>query len=134
MRKIKQILISSITIIILLIGVIMYQIKTYIPPALDCRTPVPSFCGTPNLTENATKGQEIFNSNCAACHKKHARSTGPALSETDSLVFTKWLIKNKNKIDNTKIEEFGIDYHKMIVSKTLNKNDINNLIEYCRSK
>lgn len=91
MKKIKHILITSITLIILLVGVILYHIKTYVPPALMCRIPTPSFCGTPNLTETATKGQEIFNSNCATCHKKHARSTGPALSETDSLVFTKWL-------------------------------------------
>lgn len=132
MKKIKHILITSITLIILLVGVILYHIKTYVPPALMCRIPTPSFCGTPNLTETATKGQEIFNSNCAACHKKHARSTGPALSETDSLVFTKWLINKKNIIDSTKIEEFGIDYHKMTFSKTLTKEDINNIIEYCR--
>ena len=132
MKKIKHILITSITLIIFLVGVILYHIKTYVPPALMCGIPAPSFCGTPNLTETATKGQEIFNSNCAACHKKHARSTGPALSETDSLVFTKWLINKKNIIDSTKIEEFGIDYHKMTFSKTLTKEDINNIIEYCR--
>lgn len=133
MKKIKQILLSSITLIILLIGVIFYQIKTYVPPAFDCRMPVPDFCGTPNLTEKATKGKEIFNANCAACHKKHARSTGPALQKVDSLVFVKWLTNKKNKIDSTKIEEFGIDYHKTTFSKTLNKEEVASLIEYCRN-
>jgi len=133
MKKIKQILLSSITLIILLIGVIFYQIKTYVPPASDCRMPVPSFCGTPDYTENATKGKEIFNANCAACHKKHARSTGPALQDADSLVILKWLTNKKNKIDSTKIEEFGVDYHRMIFSKTLNKEKVENLIEYCRN-
>ena len=133
MKKIKQILLLSITLITILVAVILYQIKTYVPPAFNCRTPVPEFCGTPNLTEKATKGKEIFNSNCAACHKKHVRSTGPALSETDSLVFVKWLINKKGKISNTKIEEFGIDYHKATFSKVLHKEEIANLIEYCRN-
>lgn len=42
------------------------------------------------------------------------------------------IINKKNRIDSTKIEEFGIDYHKITFSKTLNKKDINNIIEYCR--
>ncbi len=133
MKKIKQILLSSITLIILLIGVIFYQIKTYVPPVFNCEIPVPAICGTPNLTEDGRKGKEIFNANCAACHKKHARSTGPALQKVDSLVFVKWLTNKNNKIDSTKIEEFGIDYHKTTFSKTLNKEEVANLIEYSRN-
>ncbi|SDZ34694.1 Cytochrome c [Flavobacterium aquidurense] len=121
------------TLIILLVGVILYQIKIYVPESPGCAIPVP-WCGTPNFTEKETKGKEIFNSNCAACHKKNARSTGPALAETDSLVFIKWLAKNKHKIDSTKVEEWGIDYHRLAFSRTLNKKEIANLIEYCKSK
>jgi mono/diheme cytochrome c family protein len=133
MKKIKQILLSSITLIIILVGIILYQMKTYVPPSFICRIPVPDFCGTPDLTENAAKGREIFNTNCAACHKKHVRSTGPALSETDSLVFIKWLINKKNKIDTTKIKEFGINYHRITFSKTLSKKEIADIIEYCHN-
>lgn len=134
MKKIKQILLLSITLIILLIGVIFYQIETYVSPAFDCRIPVP-FCGTynPILTSNQKEGKEIFNANCATCHKKHARSTGPDLQEVDSLVFVKWLINTKNKIDSTKIETLGIDYHRVTFSKVLNKKEIHYLIEYCRN-
>lgn len=42
----------------------------------------PPFCGTKSDTNNdpdAQKGKQIFNSNCAACHKLDAVSTAPAL-------------------------------------------------------
>lgn len=133
MKKIKQILLSSITLIIILTGVIFYQIKTYVPPVFNCEIAVPSFCGTPNLTEDRRKGKEIFNANCAACHKKYAKTTGPAIAEVDSLVFIKWLTNKKNKIDTTKIENFGIDYHRVTFSKALSKEEVANLIEYCRN-
>ena len=95
--------------------------------------PVPAFCGNPDSTENETKGKEIFNSNCAACHKKNSRSTGPALYQVDSLVMKKWLTNKRNKIDSTKIEELGIDYHIITFSKALNKKDINYLVEYSKN-
>ena len=40
------------------------------------------FCGTKSDTENnsdAQKGKQIFNTNCAACHKLDAVATAPAL-------------------------------------------------------
>lgn len=134
MKRIRLILLFSISFIFLLVGVILYQINTYAAPTyLVCAMPVPVFCGTPNLTENQEIGREIFNSNCAACHKKHARSTGPALQNADSLVVVKWLTNKKNKIDSTKIEEYKIDYHRVIFSKILNKKEIADLIEYCNN-
>lgn len=42
------------------------------------------YCGNASEAENnpdAQKGKQIFNSNCAACHKLDARSTGPALRD-----------------------------------------------------
>lgn len=134
MNKIRRILLYSITLITILVGLILYQIKTYDPPPFNCR--IPTFIaifGTPNLTEDGREGKEIFDANCAACHKKYAKTTGPALYETDSLVFVKWLTNKKNKIGSTKIEEFGIDYHRMTFSKTLNKEEIACLIEYCNN-
>lgn len=134
MKRIRHILIFFISLIILLVGIIFYQIKTYASSAYSiCAIPVPAFCGNPDSTENETKGKEIFNSNCAACHKKNARSTGPALYQVDSLVMKKWLTNKRNKIDSTKIEQFGIDYHRIKFSKVLNKKDIGDLIEYCHN-
>lgn len=136
MKPIKQILSLSILIIILIIGFILYQV-IYKPsnPDLNCRIPVP-FCDTkkPKLTENQYKGKEIFNSNCAACHKLNSKTTGPALHEVDSLVFINWLTNKKYKIDSTKVEILAIDYHKTVFSKTLTKKDVTDLIEYCHSE
>lgn len=132
MNKIRRILLYSITLITIIVGLILYQIKTYVPPPSICRIPVP-FCGTfnPVLTENATKGKEIFNSNCAACHKLDARSTGPALRNIDSLVFTKWMIAKNHKIDSTKIYKLGIDYHRTKFKDFVNEENLALLIDYC---
>lgn len=133
MKKINQILFSSIALIILLVGIIMYQIKTYTPLTYSvCATPVP-FCGTKslNLTENAKKGKEIFNTCCAACHKLDARSTGPALRNIDSLVFVKWMIEKNHKIDSTKIDKSGIDYHRTMFKDYVNEENLALLIDYC---
>lgn len=132
MKRIKQILLSSITIIVLLVGLILYQIKTYVPPNPECRIALPFF-GTPslNLTDNQTKGKEIYNSNCAACHKLDAKSTGPALRNKDSLVFVKWMIEKNHKIDSTKIEKLGLDYHRTMFKDYLNEENLPLLIDYC---
>ncbi|MCR4033145.1 MULTISPECIES: c-type cytochrome [Flavobacterium] len=133
MKRIRLILRISILLIIVLVGVIFYQIK-YNPSYsdLNCQTPVP-FCGTkpPELTEKEKEGQIVFNSNCAACHKLDARSTGPALRSKDSLVFVKWIIGKNHKIDTTKIEELGIDYHRMMFSERVKEKDLKLIIEYC---
>ena len=39
------------------------------------------------------KGKELFNSNCAACHKLDAASTGPALRGVADKHDTKWIYK-----------------------------------------
>ena len=132
MKRINQVLFSSITLIILLVGVILYKIETDVPPNLECRIPVP-FCGTPglNLTDNQTKGKEIYNSNCAACHKLEARSTGPALRNIDSLVFVKWLIDKNHNIDSTKLDKLGIDYHRTMFKDFVNEENLALLIDYC---
>ncbi|MTH18014.1 c-type cytochrome [Flavobacterium sp. LC2016-01] len=136
MKTIRQILTLSISIIIVLAGFILYQAATYEDPlpAFYCRISVP-FCGTknPKLTENQQKGKEIFNSNCAACHKLDARSTGPALRNLDSHVFVKWMIDKNHKIDSSKIEKLGIDYHRTMFKDYINKENLPLVIEYCSS-
>jgi len=132
MKKINQILFSCTALIILLIGVILYKIKTDVPQNFVCQIPVP-FCGTssPKLTQNQYKGKEIFNFACAACHKLDARSTGPALRNTDSLVFVKWMIEKNHKIDSTKIDKLGLDYHRTMFKDFVNEENLPLLIDYC---
>ncbi|KQO29764.1 hypothetical protein ASF10_04435 [Flavobacterium sp. Leaf82] len=132
MNRIRHIILFSVLLITVIIGFIFYQIKTYVPPAFNCRIPV-SFCGTsnPQLTENQYEGKEIFNSNCAACHKLDAKSTGPALRNIDSLVFVKWMIDKNHIIDSMKIDKLGIDYHRTMFKDFVNEESLTLLIDYC---
>jgi len=133
MKGIRQILILCISLLMVLVAVILYQIKyNSTQPRLECKIPVP-FCGTQSfqLTGNLYKGKEIFNSNCAACHKLDAKNTGPALRNIDSLIFIKWMLIKNHKIDSTKIENLGIDYHRTMFKNVLNEENLPFLIEYC---
>ncbi|MFD1602046.1 c-type cytochrome [Flavobacterium artemisiae] len=136
MKRIRLILTVSIGLITFLLGVIFYQIKTHPYPVNEfyCQIPVP-FCGTsnPDLTEDGIKGKEIFNSNCAACHKLDAKSTGPALRNVDSLVFVKWIINKNYKIDSTKIEKLGIEFHRAKFIDHVTTKDLTLIIAYCSS-
>lgn len=68
----------------------------------SAQTPAPA-AGTPATTTtaaapattggDATKGKEIFNANCAACHKLDAKMTGPALRDVASRRNKAWLYK-----------------------------------------
>lgn len=137
MKRIRLILTVSIGLITFLLGVILYQIKKHPYPVKEFyrQIPVP-FCGTsnPDLTENAIKGKEIFNSNCAACHKLDSKTTGPALRDVDSLVFVKWIINKNYKIDSTKIEKLGIEFHRTMFIDHINEKDLTSLIKYCNQK
>ena len=135
MKRIRQILTLSISLLILLVGIILYQIITYKTPTLDLQnqSPALAFCGNVE-TENSYEGKEIFNSNCAACHKLDSKSTGPALRNLDSLVFVKWIIGRNHKIDTTKIEELGIDYHRTMFTEHVKEKDLELIIGYCSVK
>jgi hypothetical protein len=133
MKGIRQILSLCISLLMVLIAIILYQIKyNSTQPNLECQIPVP-FCGTQSfqLTGNMYEGKEIFNSNCAACHKLDAKNTGPALRGIDSLVFVKWMLIKNHKIDSTKIENLGIDYHRTMFKNVLNEENLPFLIGYC---
>ena len=45
------------------------------------------------FSQDAAKGKEIFNANCAACHKLDAKSTGPALRGVEAKYDKEWLYK-----------------------------------------
>ncbi|MEO4004172.1 c-type cytochrome [Flavobacterium sp. CAU 1735] len=88
-----------------------------------------SYCGTPNLSEEAREGKNLFNNTCAACHKLHAIMTGPALYHTDSIIFHKWFDHQNVKIDSTKLDLFGIDYHRSL-SKKIKNSDLEKIYSY----
>lgn len=48
---------------------------------------------TASFAQDAAKGKELFNANCAACHKLDANATGPALRGVAERHPTEWLYK-----------------------------------------
>lgn len=129
--RILLIAITGISIItFLLLYLFQYNSKQN---NIECGTKSPPdmFCGTSSsLTEDASKGKAIFNSNYAACHKLNAKVTGPALRDTDSITLFKWLTIKNQKINEQKIEQLGIDYHRSMWNKLFTKEDLKNLNAY----
>ena len=56
-------------------------------PAADAAVSAPAPAG------DAVKGKELFNANCAACHKLDTKSTGPALRNVAAKYDKEWLYK-----------------------------------------
>ena len=138
MKKLtKRILIISSGFLILTIGISYYLYIFNEPKRLVCGTETPEFiCGTvsSNLTENGRLGKQIFNANCAACHKLNKNMTGPALAKTDSTLLWNWMTLNNKRIDSSKIRELGIDYHRNLWSKSLNSTELKGLYEYINAE
>lgn len=86
--------------------------------------PIESFCGTKNLSSKAQEGKKLFNNNCAACHKMDANITGPALRNTDSIIFYNWLHLQNSKINISKLNQLGIDYHRNFSKKHFEDSDL----------
>ncbi|WP_405575934.1 c-type cytochrome [Winogradskyella sp. Asnod2-B02-A] len=133
----NRILIISSGFLILIVGISYFLYVISQPKHLVCGTETPEFvCGTvsPNLTENGRKGKQIFNTNCAACHKLNKNMTGPALAKTDSIRLWKWITLKNEKIDSSKIGELGIDYHRNLWGKSLEQSEVNELYEYIKAE
>lgn len=64
----------------------------------------------------------------------NVRSAGPALRNVDSIVFMKWIINKNHKIDSTKIENLGLDYHRTKFTEYVKEKEIALIIEYCSTK
>ena len=58
-------------------------------------TPVAATAAAPAVTQGGdpVKGKEIFNTNCAACHKLDAKATGPALRGVGAKYDKSWIYK-----------------------------------------
>jgi hypothetical protein len=132
-KKIIKLILFCVSGFLVFITVIFYFIydRNNQPQQFNCRIPVPEYiCGTEDLPEEVQKGKEIFNRVCAACHKLDAISTGPALRNTDSIIYRKWIVERNSIIDSSKFYKQGIDYHHYLSREGLDSLDIKNLFEY----
>ena len=103
-----------------------------VAPAAATTTPAATLGGDP------VKGKELFNANCAACHKLDAKATGPALRNVGAKYEKAWLYKwihnsadliKSGDADAVKIYE---EYNKVAMNAfpQLSEADIDNIIAY----
>ena len=70
------------------------SLVSYAQDAASADAPVADAAATaPATAGDAVKGKELFNANCAACHKLDAKSTGPALRNVAAKYDKEWLYK-----------------------------------------
>ncbi len=90
------------------------------------------------FSQDAAKGKEIFNANCAACHKLDAKATGPALRGVAAKYDKEWLykwIKNSGELiksgDAQAVKVFE-ENNKVAMNAfpQLSNEDIDNIIAY----
>ncbi|WP_418264747.1 c-type cytochrome [Flavobacterium faecale] len=101
-------------------------------PAAATEAPAASQGGDP------VKGKELFNSNCAACHKLDAKSTGPALrgvaDKHDMAWLYKWVRNSSDMIksgDAAAVKLFEENNKSVMTSfPQLSDSDIDNIIAY----
>ncbi|MFL9843124.1 c-type cytochrome [Flavobacterium rhizosphaerae] len=87
---------------------------------------------------DAAKGKELFNANCAACHKLDAKSTGPALRDVADRHDRQWLydwIHNSSAMikagDPAAVKLFEENNHtQMTAFPQLSTQDIDNILAY----
>lgn len=90
------------------------------------------------FSQDAAKGKEIFNANCAACHKLDAKATGPALRGVEAKYDKEWLykwIKNSGELiksgDAQAIKVFEENNKvAMTAFPQLSNEDIDNILAY----
>ena len=98
----------------------------------DAAAPAPADGG------DAVKGKELFNANCAACHKLDAKATGPALRNVAAKYDTAWLykwIRNSSefiKSGDPQAIKIYEEYNKSVMSAfpQLSDGDIDNILAY----
>jgi mono/diheme cytochrome c family protein len=90
------------------------------------------------FSQDAAKGKEIFNANCAACHKLDAKATGPALRGVEAKYDKEWLykwVKNSGELiksgDAQAVKVFEENNKvAMTAFPQLSNEDIDNIIAY----
>ncbi|WP_281226902.1 cytochrome c3 family protein [Flavobacterium aquiphilum] len=101
-------------------------------PAAEAAAPAASSGG------DAAKGKELFNTNCAACHKLDAKATGPALRDVISRHDIKWIYKwvhNSSDLiksgDAAAVKVFEANNKiPMTAFPQLSEGDIDNIVAY----
>ena len=103
-------------------------------------TVVPAAAAAPAVTQGGdpVKGKEIFNANCAACHKLDAKATGPALrnvgAKYDKAWLYKWIHNSADLIKSGDAAAVKIyeEYNKVAMNAfpQLSEADIDNVIAY----
>jgi len=93
---------------------------------------------TVSFAQDAAKGREVFNSNCAACHKLDGNSTGPALrgvvERHDTAWLHKWIKSSSSLIksgDAAAVKLFN-EWNKVVMNDfpALSDEDIDNILAY----
>jgi cytochrome c peroxidase len=130
-KIIYNVIVFSSVIIIVIVCMTLY-LSFYQNTNPGCGTKSDVFiCGTESISEENQAGKTIFNSNCAACHKLNAKSTGPALRSTDSIKYWKIMTQIRVKIDTTETNKFGKEYHQSFF-QNLTKQDLENIYLYLK--
>ena len=107
-------------------------------PATDAAAAPPAAAPAATSTADAVKGKELFNANCAACHKLDAKATGPALRGVANKYDMPWVykwIKNSSdliKSGDPKAVKVFEENNKSVMSAfpQLSDGDIDNIIAY----
>lgn len=103
-------------------------------PAPDAAAAAPA----PTSGGDPVKGKELFNANCAACHKLDAKATGPALRGVASKYEMSWIykwVKNSSDLiksgDAAAVKVFE-ENNKAVMTAfpQLSEGDIDNIIAY----
>ena len=102
------------------------------PPATDTAAAAPASGG------DAVKGKELFNANCAACHKLDAKATGPALrgvaNKYDKAWLYKWIRNSSDLIKSGDAKAVKVFEENNKIAMTafpqLSDADIDNIIAY----
>ena len=89
-------------------------------------------------TGDPVKGKELFNANCAACHKLDAKATGPALRGIAAKYDMPWLykwVKNSSELiksgDSKAVKVFEENNKSVMTAfPQLSEGDIDNIIAY----
>jgi cytochrome c2 len=104
------------------------------PAAADATTATPAA----SSGGDAAKGKELFNANCAACHKLDAKATGPALrdiaSRRDKAWLYKWIHNSSDLIKSGDADAVKVFEENNKIPMTafpqLSEGDIDNIIAY----
>jgi cytochrome c2 len=104
------------------------------PAAADATTATPAA----SSGGDAVKGKELFNANCAACHKLDAKATGPALrdvaSRRDKAWLYKWIHNSSDLIKSGDADAVKVFEENNKIPMTafpqLSEGDIDNIIAY----